>query len=919
MSEYIDNFIKSHREYFKRNKKVIESNYWNDNKRHEKGLKSFADQIASIQTKDTKEKAKELEKIEKEIRSFVESSKKTKEALFKQENELTTSILGRLSVFISESEGDRSSDKRQDFINETVEIIDLHLKKCDDYLKYNMDVLTQEVETEDEVEYKSYEIVFQDLVFNEKIKIQEKLSKLNINNDLDGANIEFYNKKKASLLMREPLCLIREDVKEIVDKIPVDWALRTSNEMFINMNPKDIPKWNPNKHFFDQDQVTIQFWTEELNKIKHGVNINGYFMHPWLYFHLNFFRTPIPQIDGSEPNIQPDLRDNEWFFAENLVRCINHENPNFYSRALLMYGTRRFGKSVILASLAHWRTITKFNSFGSVIGGSSSDLSALTSKIKTSMTYIDKPLQIDILKQEWDNGETTFGIKEDASNPIIFSTLIVQNLESGAKSKTQKTAGLAPSVSIYDEIGKYSFLKPYLAALPSFKTPYGFKCITVLAGTGGEADLSKDAIDVLSNPEAYDLLPMDWDLLENKIDPEHITWKRRKFATFFPGHMAYEEGFIKQQQAFSRFLGLEDADELDKIIIHTTNWEKNGKLLKSIVEEAKKVGGSKGQLLEQQKRVQYPLDPEDCFMSSEENPFPALEAKRHRDFLIESGDIGKKVTLMQDSTGKIFYELSNKELAEYPHPGGFIDAPVVLYEELPSEKPVDYLYVGGFDDYKQEESGTDSIGSFHIYKVNIGMDKWCGRIVASIASRPDPHNKLYRQIFLLMQAFNAKVFMENADMGFKEYLDRKRVTDFWLVESMDFKSDMTQRSQGKRRYGWAPTPENKKFLFNLFKNYARQEFTITDEEGNEKTILGVQMINDIGLLDEIISFKKDNNVDRMTSFMSCLGYEFYLFNNYMLPSINNKRIKREEEKRKTPEKTMAERLYGSSNRVKRYF
>lgn len=919
MSEYIDSFIKSHREYFKRNHKVIESNYWNDNTRHEKGLKSFATQIASIETSDPKQKGKELEKLEKEIRSFVESSKKTKEALFKQENELTTSILGRLSVFISESEGDRGLEKRQSFIDETVEIIDLHLKKCDDYLKYNMDVLTQEVDTEDEVEYKSYEIVFQDLVFNEKIKIQEKLAKLSITNELDGANVEFFNKKKASLLMREPLCLVREDVREIVDRIPVDWALRTSKEMFINMNPRDIPKWNPNKHFFDQDQVAMQFWSEELNKIKNGVNINGYFVHPWLYFHLNFFRTPIIQLDGSEPNTQPDLRDNEWFFAENLVRCINKENANFYSKALLMYGTRRFGKSVILASLAHWRTITKFNSFGSVIGGSSSDINALTSKIKTSMTYIDKPFQIDILKQEWDNGETTFGIKEDASNPIIFSTLIVQNLESGAKSKTQKTAGLAPSVSIYDEIGKYAFLKPYLAALPSFKTPYGFKCITVLAGTGGEADLSKDAIDVLSNPEAYDLLPMDWDLLENKIDPEFITWKRRKFATFFPGQMAYEEGFIKKQQAFSRFLDLEDADELDKIMIHTTNWENNSKLLKGVVEEAKKIGGSKGQLLEQQKRVQYPLDPEDCFMSSEDNPFPALEAKRHRDFLIESGDTGKRVTLMQDGTGKIFYELNNKELAEYPHPGGFVDAPIVLYEELPGEKPVDYLYVGGFDDYKQEESGTDSVGSFHIYKVNIGMDKWCGRIVASIASRPDPHNKLYRQIFLLMQAYNAKVFMENADMGFKEYLDRKRATDLWVVESMDFKSDMTQRSQGKRRYGWAPTPENIRFLFGLLKNYARQEFVIKDEEDIEKTVLGVQMINDIGLLDEMISFKKDNNVDRMTSFMSCLGYEFYLFNNYMLPSTVNRRPKQDENQKKKPEKTMAERLYGTSTRTKKYF
>jgi len=353
---------------------------------------------------------------------------------------------------------------------------------------------------------------------------------------------------------------------------------------------------------------------------------------------------------------------------------------------------------------------------------------------------------------------------------------------------------------------------------------------------------------------------------------------------------------------------------LDDITIQVTDWENNKKKLEDWREEAK---GDK--LLEQQRTVQYPIDPEECFMSSEENPFPALEAKRHKEYLIESGESGKRVTMMQDSAGKIFYEMNNRDLAEYPHPGGFVDAPVVLYEDLPSEKPVPYLYVGGFDDYKQEESGTDSVGSFHIYKVNIGMDKWCGRIVASVATRPDPHNKLYRQIFLLMQAFNSRVFMENADMGFKEYLDRKRATDLWLVESMDFKSDMTQQSNGRRRYGWAPTPENKKFLLGLVKNYAKQEFTTVDENGNEKTMLGVQMINDIGLLDEMISYKKENNVDRITSFMSCLGYEFYLFNNYMLPTLNPRKQRPDEQQKRKPEKTMAERLYGSSSRSRNMF
>jgi len=65
MSEYIDNFIKSHREYFKRNHKVIESNFWNDTKRHENGLKSFTEQVSSIQTTDPKQKESMFDSFEK--------------------------------------------------------------------------------------------------------------------------------------------------------------------------------------------------------------------------------------------------------------------------------------------------------------------------------------------------------------------------------------------------------------------------------------------------------------------------------------------------------------------------------------------------------------------------------------------------------------------------------------------------------------------------------------------------------------------------------------------------------------------------------------------------------------------------------------------------------------------------------------
>src|SRR5690606_38641907 len=224
--------------------------------------------------------------------------------LFKQDSELTDSIVGRLTAFIKTTEniGDRGLPKVQTFIDETVEIIQIFVEKCDLYLDYKMGDINEEAETEEEIEFKGEEIKFQDEVFSSKIKIQDKLDALNITNATDNLEVTFFKDEKASIIMRPPLLMPdHHEIRDKIESLNVDWSVRTSKQMYVNMNKRDIPEWNPNKHFFDQDPVVIQFWAEEFNKISHGITINGYFIHPWLYFHLNFFRTPIPQEDATEP------------------------------------------------------------------------------------------------------------------------------------------------------------------------------------------------------------------------------------------------------------------------------------------------------------------------------------------------------------------------------------------------------------------------------------------------------------------------------------------------------------------------------------------------------------------------------------------------------------------------------------------
>lgn len=904
MSQYIDFFVKEHKEYFLRNKKVIESNTWNDTTNQKEDVEDITRQLLNLKDSSEKDVNKDILKLQESFYKTLEYHKKRRNELFKQENDLTTSILGRLTSFIQEIEksGERQDKKAQDFINFTVDIIKIHLKKANDYLNYNLEVLTEETDSEEEQQIKDFEIVFQDNVFQKKIKIQEELSKLNTSGELGLNKIEFHAKKQASLVLREPLIILRDDVKDVVDRIPVDWYLHSSKEMYINMKPSDIPRWNKNKHFFEQESSTIQFWVEEYNKIKNGLTINGYFIHPWLYFHLNFFKTSIPQKDGSEPNIAPPLRDNEWFFAENLKSCINEKYPDFYSKAMLVYGTRRFGKSVIMASLAHWRTVTKFNSFGTIIGGSSSDLNAMTSKIKTSMLYADSAFKLDFIKQEWENGETTFGIKEDASTPIIFSSLIVQNLESGTTKKTQKTAGLAPSVSIYDEIGKYDFLKPYLAALPSFKTPYGFKCITCLAGTGGEASLSGDAMKVLSSPEAYDLLPMNWDLLSHKIDPEFITWKPKNFATFFPGQMAYETGFEKIDTPFSEFID-NDNKELAKISIGITDWKKNTEFLDSEIKKAQSSPDSN--LLVQQRRVQYPTDPKHCFLSAEKNPFDYEAAVRHKEYLELSGEWDRRRTLYKDG-GEIKSQVSTTPLVDFPFGGGNIDAPFLLFEDLPTEKPPMFMYVAGLDDYKQAASNTDSVGTIYVYKYDMFGDPFAKKLVASYSGRPTKHKDFHKNCLLLLEAYNAVCFMENEDTGFIEFLEELHLEDKFLMKAVDFTSSLNITNNAPRKYGWSPK-QSKSKLLNMFINYCNSDIPSIDEGGNEIMVKGLTRIGDIKLLEEIINFKLDGNYDRLSASLGAVGWLHYLEANYMHPNINKKQ-EGEEKKHRVFQKN----LLGSS-------
>ena len=386
-------------------------------------------------------------------------------------------------------------------------------------------------------------------------------------------------------------------------------------------------------------------------------------------------------------------------------------------------------------------------------------------------------------------------------------------------------------------------------------------CTPILSGTGGNEALSRDALVVLKEPTDYDILPMDWEVLERGIPKEDITWKRQNFGTYAPAQMSAKTGMIKVRKNLEEYLGKTNCPGLRKIKILVTDWKTCNQIIRADRDKLKKHKPSLTKEI-----VYYPISPEEIFLSGKTNPFPYELGTVHLERIRLKGDIGRKCDLIKNGN-IIETAFSNKEIPKFPFEGGFHDSPVVFFGEIPETKPPRGLFCVSLDDYKQEQSGTDSMGCFIVYKRQSGNDLMGDRIAAIYTSRPDPHRKFHNWGQMLCELYNAEgaVLMENEDMEFKVYLDTLKQTEKYLVPTFNISADLSIKENGRRQFGISPSG-NKSSIINKALNYANEPIQMTDDKGELYDTLGIERINDEMLLEEMINYKDGENHDRITTF-----------------------------------------------------
>ena len=577
-----------------------------------------------------------------------------------------------------------------------------------------------------------------------------------------------------------------------------------------------------------------------------GAMMNGVYINPFLYWHLNIWHTEVDIVDDRgriyQKYANPLLRDNEWLVTNEIDRA------NQEKKGLVILGIRRFAKSVLEASYIAWGATFDENSQNIIAGLNAADIKLITDKIDKGLNFVPEYWRWQRVEDNWKN-QVTLGIKTRGGERIPFSQIIIRNLDEG--NNEEAIAGTKPRKLIIDEIGKGNFLRGFQAAVPGFTTPYGWGCSPILTGTGGDMKKFMDAKSLMFDVNNYNFLEYN-----NEKDEKRI------HGLFIPAKYRME---AKVESTLGAFLNEPKSSDLHNIAMLVSDEEKAKDITETNLERLKKAGDRSMYLKE---KMYYPIEVDDIFLNEDTNIFDIEAAKRQKMRLLNQERTGTPVILFNDGE-KISHEFTDKQpITNFPLKNSDLkDAPVVIYE-FPIDAPPYGLYVAGVDPYRQGKSAySSSLGAVYIYKRmhDITGEQYQDMFVASYVARPDNKDHWNEQARLLIKYYNARTLCENDDISFIEYMKSKGDAHY-LERQPEWLKEIVPNTTVKREYGIHRSSQKIiDYLHTCLKKYIENPiFVEKDGEGKViREVLGVSKIFDPVLLEEVIQYNDQDNFDRI--------------------------------------------------------
>lgn len=628
----------------------------------------------------------------------------------------------------------------------------------------------------------------------------------------------------------------------------------------------------------------LDFWQQEADRVLNGYCIGGTCITGTHYYYLNYTRIK-KSVSGSNRKVEgfPDFWDGDFDFFWNweIARYGFDKKkirlPALYhlpdelegGHNLLVVKARRKGFSYKASAIASREYNFYRNSHVLLTTYNDQHLDLLWQKTMDNINFINEHTAWFKRRQKIDKqGEMHIRasyLEKDPQTGIDVEKGYKSEIVGKTFYKNKNVArGGDYDIIIIDEAGSAGppgTLKKVIQVAKDTQQDGQFVTGNMLVfGTSGEMDSgSVDLAELAYDPALYNFMSYKPDK-DDAIDEEE-----GKVCYFFPiqfnlpglmdrnGNSKINEAIRYEKSQRQKFI---DAGDMQGLIAH---------------------------------KAERPMNLSEAFDIKDANIFSAIpEVKQRLDYLKYS-KVYKKI----GTPVELYYKDGKVEMKEKPNCQVLWESKhynnkegcVVIYE-MPDAPLYRYKYIIGYDPYRHDD-GT-SLGAAYVYKTALDTSNTHSTIVASYIGRPKTFDKYNDILIMLAEFYNAMILYENEVPAVKTYFQSKKKLHLLERQPDDAIKSIIPHSTVNRVYG-VHMPDKLKYTAEVYFDKWLLEIRNYDEDGNP--IRNVDLIYDIGLLQETVKYNRKINTDRVSAMFILM-----LFLTQIDLDITSRRESRDEKK-----------------------
>ena len=284
--------------------------------------------------------------------------------------------------------------------------------------------------------------------------------------------------------------------------------------------------------------------------------------------------------------------------------------------------------------------------------------------------------------------------------------------------------------------------------------------------------------------------------------------------------------------------------------------------------------------------AEHPFNPTEACLQLTGNIFPKEELIRHLAYVRNSEALSnyKQVGDLEYGHDGILEWVpakKPKDILKYKLKSGDNKRGQVVIWEHPVDSPPHGLYIAGCDPYDHDQAASsDSLGSVFIYKRFQNFESYYDILVAEFTGRPDTVSEFYETVMKLLIYYNAVLLYENEKPGLFAHFTNKHC-EYLLADQPNIISDIIKNSKVQRKKGIHMSVGIKDWAELKTRDWLNEEY----EPGKRN----LTKILSEPLLEELISYNRNGNFDRVIAFMLVVVYKEELHNRHVKKATDDER------------------------------